>query len=110
MALLREIRLRARFIAPPVLGACVMAYFAYHTVQGDRGLLTWLHLQNELAEAKVTRGALETQRFRLERRVALLRPDRLDRDILEERARMLLNYGHVDDLVILLPPPEAEAR
>jgi hypothetical protein len=33
-----------------------------------------------------------------------LRPDSLDLDILEERARILLNYAHPDDLVILNSP------
>ena len=47
------------------------------------------------------RDDLERQRLALAHRVGLLRPDSLDPDMLEERARMLLNYGHRDDRIIL---------
>jgi hypothetical protein len=32
-----------------------------------------------------------------------MRPDHLDPDMLEERARLLLNYGRADDYLILWP-------
>ncbi len=37
----------------------------------------------------------------MENRVRLLEPGSLDPDMLEERARLMLNYGHADDIVIL---------
>jgi cell division protein FtsB len=40
----------------------------------------------------------------LERRVALLRADRIDPDMLEERARVLIGYVDPRDLVLLLHP------
>jgi len=40
---------------------------------------------------------------RLESRTALLRPDNLDRDMLDERARLMLNYSHPDDIIIIQP-------
>ncbi len=36
----------------------------------------------------------------LERRVQLLRPDSLDPDMLEERARKVLNFAKKDEVVI----------
>ncbi|MEK9596102.1 MAG: hypothetical protein VW057_09085, partial [Rhodospirillaceae bacterium] len=36
----------------------------------------------------------------IEDRVALLRPESLDRDMLEERARAMLNLGYATDVVI----------
>ncbi len=38
---------------------------------------------------------------RLERDVALLRPESLDPDMLDERARAILNLAHQDDLIML---------
>ncbi len=38
-------------------------------------------------------------------RVTLLRADNLDRDILDERARTLLNAAHRNDVIVLLPKP-----
>ncbi len=38
----------------------------------------------------------------MERRVTLLSNTSLDLDMLEERARVMLNYAHPDDLIIFL--------
>lgn len=102
MAMLREIRRRARQIAPQVLFACTVGYFAYHAVQGERGLLAYLHLQQELKQATAVESELAAQRAELEHRVKLLRPDSLDPDMLEERARKVLNYAREDEVVVLL--------
>ena len=71
-------------------------------MHGDRGFRAWLILKQDLGEAQMLQSDLVRQRLELEHRVSLLRPESLDPDMLEERARMLLNYGHRDDRVILL--------
>lgn len=100
MSILRELRKRARQVTLPVLGACVAGYFAYHAVQGDRGIIAWLVLNQQIREARAVESDLAAEQATLERRVALLRPDSLDPDLLEERARIMLNYAHADELVI----------
>ena len=45
-------------------------------------------------------AAVEAERSTLERRVDLLRPDHLDRDMLDERARSQLNLAAPNDIVI----------
>jgi cell division protein FtsB len=42
------------------------------------------------------------ERVELERKVSLLRPDNLDPDMLDERARAMLNYLHPRDLTLML--------
>lgn len=103
MALLREIRIRGRKIALPVLSACVVAYFGYHALHGERGFLAWRELSQDLVTARDTAARLKTERQFLAQRVKLLEPDSLDPDLLEERANALLGYSHENDLVILLP-------
>ena len=103
MTIFREIRLRARQILPPVMAACVVGYFGYHALHGERGFLAWRELRHDLAEARVDESRLAGERAQLDRRVRLLRRDGLDRDLLEERAQVLLGYGHESDLVILSP-------
>jgi cell division protein FtsB len=103
MAIFHEVRDRARLITPPVLIFCLVAYFAYHAVQGERGLLAWLAVKHELAQARATQSALAATRADLQRRVDLLGADGLDLDLLEERAHAVLNYGRPDELIILLP-------
>ena len=102
MAILQELGRRAPGMLPPLLGALVFSYFAYHAVEGDRGLRSWLKLRQEIADAKSSEAELSAERDRLERRVALLRPESLDRDMLEERARAVLNLARPEDRVILL--------
>jgi cell division protein FtsB len=42
-----------------------------------------------------------TARRGLERRVAALKPEGLDRDMLDERARVVLGLAHADEVVFL---------
>jgi cell division protein FtsB len=101
MVLAAELKKRARYIAAPVLGACLMGYFSYHLVQGERGLLAWLRLTNEIREAKEQAAVVRAERDALERRVSHLRPESLDRDLLDERARATLNVALPNEIVIL---------
>ncbi len=103
MTVFHEIKDRARLIIAPVAIFSLVAYFAYHAVQGERGLLAWLTVNQELAQARAVQTVLTETRTNLERRVTLLRPDSLDRDMLDERAHAILNYGSEDEVIILLP-------
>ena len=100
MGVVDEIKTRARQAIAPILGTVVVGYFGYHMVQGDYGIIAYLQLKAKLAQAHAIEERLERDRVRLEQRVVLLRPDNLDRDLLEERARVMLNYAHPDDVVI----------
>ncbi|WP_247881300.1 FtsB family cell division protein [Skermanella sp. TT6] len=87
----------------PAIGAAIVGYFAYHAVQGDRGLIALSHLQSEIQQAQATLAQVSEQRIELEKRASLLRRDHLDPDMLDERARAVLNYSHPDDVIILVP-------
>jgi cell division protein FtsB len=101
MILLHEIRKRARHIAGPVLAISVFSYFAYHSVQGDRGLIAWVQLSQQVEIAQATLEKVSLERSALEHRTRLLRPDNLDPDMLDERARQILNMVGPDELVIM---------
>jgi cell division protein FtsB len=103
MMVLREIRRRARFIAGPVLGVSLMCYFGYHLVQGERGLLAWLRLTQEIKQAQVQLAARDLEHEALDRRVAALRPEHLDPDMLDEQARATLDLAGPHEIVILRP-------
>jgi cell division protein FtsB len=95
-----ELLRRLRPVVGPLIGAAAVAYFAYHTVEGDRGVLAWIRMKNEILEAEMQLAKVSTERQALEHRVLLLRPDHLDPDMLEERARAMLNMGREDELVV----------
>jgi cell division protein FtsB len=101
MLITKEIRRRARHVVGPFLGLTLVVYFAYHTVQGDRGLMAWWQLNQEVKQAEETLAQLDETRTTLDRRASLLRPDHLDPDMLEERARLMLNMGRDDEVVVL---------
>lgn len=101
MAVLSEIRARAPLAVAPALGTLLFAYFAYHMVQGDRGLIAYLQLSAQLRAAQAVHVETRAGRDRLAHRVSLLRPDNLDPDMLEERARVMLGVGHPDEVVIV---------
>ncbi|MFI4986265.1 MAG: septum formation initiator family protein [Alphaproteobacteria bacterium] len=103
MSLAREITRRLPNIFAQLVLACVVVYFAYHAVEGERGLNAWWRLSQKIELSEATLTALTSQRVGLEERVAHLRPDSLDPDMLEERARVLLNFGRADEIVILSP-------
>ncbi len=94
-----------RAVVGPALGVALIVYFAFHLVHGDRGLVAWRDLTQKIEDTEAMARQVATERAAIERRVALLRPDSLDRDMLDERARNLLNLAHPDDLVIPRPSP-----
>lgn len=100
MAVWHEIKKRARDVVGPVLGFCIVGYFAYHSVEGDRGLTAFVRLSERIAEAQAQLAELKAERQAIERRVRLLRTDNLDPDMLDERARQILNYSRPDEIVI----------
>jgi cell division protein FtsB len=100
MSLFHEIRRRARFIIGPVLGVALVGYFAYHLVQGDRGMMAWMRLSRQVHDAKEQLATVEGERRTLEHRVDLLRPEHIDGDMLDERARATLNLIGPNEIVI----------
>ncbi|NQW10902.1 MAG: septum formation initiator family protein [Alphaproteobacteria bacterium] len=100
MALVSELKRRARHVVGPLVGSLLVAYFAFHAIEGDRGIKTWQRLDQEVVAATGTRAALVARRTAMEARVAMLHPDSLDRDLLEERARLLLGYVPANAVVM----------
>lgn len=104
MGILTELKRRAGDVVAPVIGFCAVGYFAYHSIEGDRGLVAWLRLNEQIKTSQSELDGLQAERKGLERRVSLLRPESLDRDLLEERVRVVLNYARSDEITILDRP------
>lgn len=93
------------------VGALLVAYFLYHTVQGERGWLEMNRLRKEVAVAQDNLSQLQKERQALEHRVRLMRPGSLDPDLLDEKSREMLDYSKSGDIVILTPSGKgAEAQ
>jgi cell division protein FtsB len=88
----------------PVLGFCVVGYFAYHSFEGERGVYAYVRLAEQVEIAREHLDDVRNERLALEKRVALLRSESLDRDMLDEQTRALLNFASPDELIILESP------
>lgn len=88
----------------PTLCLFVLGYFAYHAVEGDYGLFALGKLQDRVAALETELASVRAERARTEAHVALMRPNSLDRDMIDERAREALNMADAKDIVIFLDP------
>jgi len=91
---------RLRHVVFPVVIVTMMVYFTYHIFQGQRGVLAWIHLDKKLKEQEITLNHLTKEKELLEKEAYLLRPDSLDVDLLEEKARQVLNFAHPHEIVV----------
>jgi cell division protein FtsB len=96
---------RVRPYLPTGVFAFLIVYFAFQAMTGDRGLLTEKSREVTLAQRKAELAQLTAERKDLEARVRLLRDDHLSRDLLEERARVLLGFADPRDYVIRVQEP-----
>jgi cell division protein FtsB len=110
MSVILEIRRRGRHVAGSILGALVFAYFLFHAVQGDRGVLAWMQVQQQIAEVETQLSGIRAERDWWERRTALLRSDGLDPDLLEERVRVVTGLARNDEFIIIDAQAAANAR
>ena len=92
----------------PILGALFVCYFIAHAFQGDRGIIAWVHLQKEVAEAERTLSETRAVRGAMEKRIALLRSAHLDPDMLDERARIMTGLVRPDEIILFSPAETAE--
>ena len=100
MPLVAELKRRVPLVVGPLLGSLLVAYFAYHALEGDRGLRALQSLDQEIVAATAVRDDVVSSRIEIERRVARLHPETLDPDLLEERARLVLGYVPANAVLI----------
>jgi cell division protein FtsB len=102
------VRKRARTILIPLvlysISAALVGYFVHHAHTGARGIEAKRRYKIQAYELTRELEAVKTERGEWERRIALLRSDQIDRDLLEERARVMLGRVHRNDLVIMTTP------
>jgi cell division protein FtsB len=85
-----------------IFAALFIGYFAANAFSGNHGLRAQQDLEQQLTAMKAELAGLKAERAVWERRVSLLRADRIDPDMLDERARALVGYADPRDLTLLL--------
>jgi cell division protein FtsB len=84
-----------------LIAISLVAYFGYFAIYGKHGLVNWMQLQQQIDVKQADLDRVRDERFALERRVRLLRPESVDPDLLEEQARARLGLSGLDEVVIL---------
>jgi len=75
-----------------VVAALFIGYFGVNAYTGKNGINARQELDQQIADLASEVERVKAERERWERRVALVKADRIDPDMLDERARQLLNY------------------
>jgi len=79
-----------------------IGYFGVHAFTGNHGLRAQQQVEVEIARLEGELLRLKRDRASWEHRVSLLQSERLDPDMLDERARALLDYADPRDATLLL--------
>lgn len=84
--------------------ALFIGYFGVNAFTGNLGLRAQQDLDKQMTTMQRELAQVKAERAVWERRVSLLRSDRLDPDMLDERARALLGYVDPRELTLLIHP------
>jgi cell division protein FtsB len=86
------------------IAAAIVGYFGVNAYTGKYGLNARQELDQEIIALTSELARLKQERADAEHRVSLLRSDRVDPDLLDERARYQLDYVNPRDLVRVNTP------
>lgn len=84
-----------------LIGICLTVYFSYHAIQGNRSYLRLMSLNADIAEISHEYEMLKSERTAIEEKVVMMRPGSINKDLLEERVRLVLGYRHPDERTIV---------
>src|SRR3954471_12220262 len=92
-------------VALYTMAAGMVGYFGVNAYTGKYGLNARQELDQEIIALTSELARLKRERSEGEQRVSLLRSDRIDPDMLDERARYQLDYASPRDLVRVVSNP-----
>lgn len=90
----------------PAIAIVALGYYGFHGITGNLGLQSKQEYEARLAGLEAELSALTSERARLETRTQALSDGSLQRDMIDEQARLALGLVQ-DNEVILLHGPDA---
>lgn len=88
------------FLAFQLVAWSAAAYFSHSAYTGNRGIVAKNEAKKQTAEILTQIALAKDERAAWERRVNQIRGPEVDRDLLDERQRAMLNLAHKNDLII----------
>ena len=105
------VKTRTRAILIPIVFYLVLgsasAWLVWGASQGERGLTAKAQNDAEYTRLQAEIAVLRTDHDRWRRRVESMRSEAVDRDLLDEEARAMLDRVGKDDVVIFVPATKA---
>jgi len=98
-----------RHLVIPCIAAVSLAYFGFHGITGNLGLTSKAEYEQRLAGLEAELQALSTERAMLETRTAALSDGSLQRDVIDEQARLSLGLANANELILLHNGSESAA-
>ncbi len=98
----RRLRSFLNALALYTIAALLIGYFGVNAYTGEHGLIAKRDLDQDIAQLTGDLAAVKAERAVWERRVSLLKSDNIDPDLLDERARALLDDADPHDLTLML--------
>lgn len=86
----------------PILFIIITAYFVYHGIYGNRGLLRLEQIHKERVQEESVAKQVEQEKELLQKKVNALKSGAPD--LVQEEALRVLNMGSKEDLIILEDP------
>jgi cell division protein FtsB len=104
------IRRRLRAVLIPLalyaVSGSAASYFVWHAYNGSNGLKAKEEYRQKMEGLSARLNILKEEREGWERRVSMMAADTIDRDLLEEQARVTLGRVQKDELVFFFKKAE----
>jgi cell division protein FtsB len=101
-------RLRVFDISVTLGSLCLLGYFGWHAFHGPRSFANETAIEAEVARLEAELARISAERAARDGRVALLRPQSIDPDLLDEIARRSLGYVKEGEIVLEIAPAKAK--
>ena len=102
MVMRRRLRNVLNALALYAIAALVIGYFGVNAYTGEHGLIAKRDLDQDIAQLTHELDGVKAERAVWQRRVSLVKSDNIDPDLLDERARLLLDDAGPRDLTLML--------
>lgn len=79
----------------------LLFYFIFHSIYGNLGIISYFKFKAQLETTYNELEVLRATRVDIEHKVKLLRPESLDKDMLDERVRNVLSIAGKDEQVFV---------
>jgi len=87
-------------LAIPAVCLCILGYFSFHAFQGSLGVQSRAVMDRQNLELQFELARLRETRLDMEQKVGLLRDGSLEKDMLDQQVRHMLNLIKPNEVVI----------